>query len=139
MQATKLDHWLKQTFVYETHVFCLRLPDQKFSSAVKVEKLNVKKLGDFKYKLTIKNNEKAQETIDLLKVEHIMYTTRVVNGNNPLNKLIMPAGGKSFTYQLLGRIFILISICSAFFWLYGFFQNEKVRELLKSGLEDLNI
>lgn len=143
MQLTKLDHWLKQRFVYQTHIFCLRLPEERFPKGVSSEALEVSKLGAFKYKLIIKDNDVADSVIELLKSENIMHSTRVVDGKSWLNKWVMPDAGKSFTFQMIGRMLILLSVCSLFFGLYQVSKNEELmsslRVLLQQSIDELNV
>lgn len=139
MQLTKLDHWLKQKFVYETHIFCLRLPDKRFRRSVKVENFNTKKSGDYKYKLRIKKNKEADRVIKVLKEEHIMHAAHIVEGKSPFNGFVMPSGGKSFSYQLLGRLIILTSLVVFLFGIYRLYQNEEVRSKVESAFKELNV
>lgn len=137
MQLTKFDHWLKQKFVYQTHVFTLRLPEQPLSREVFVEEIDVKKRGDFRYKLTIQDNKKAEEVMELLKNEHIMHTTRIIDKKSRFNRFIMPPGGKSFTFQLIGRIVVFTFICSLGYGVYRISKNETAMSLIRSSIEEL--
>jgi len=60
MQLTKLDRWLKERFIYETHIFVLRLPEERLPRGVKIQDVDSKKTGDYKHKLIIKDNELAE-------------------------------------------------------------------------------
>lgn len=139
MQLTKLDHWLQQKFVHQTHIFCLRLPERKLPSGIKIEALNVKKLGDHKYKLVVKSNKRAQKVLGLLKNEGVMYMTQVVDRKGFIGALVVPDRGRSFTYQLLGRALILSSLISVFFFLYRVSQNEAIMSKIKSAVNELNV
>ena len=51
MQLTRLDRWLKERFIYETHIFTLRLPEGGLPSGVRVEEVEQKKSSDYKHRL----------------------------------------------------------------------------------------
>ncbi|MGJ8661051.1 MAG: hypothetical protein ACSHXL_03360 [Bacteroidota bacterium] len=136
MQLTKLDHWLKQKFVYQTYVFCLRLPEKKLGRGVSVEALDIKKTGDFKYKLVIKNNDLAERTLSILKNEHIMHATHIVQAKGLFNKWIMPEKGKSFTWQMIGRLLLLMTLCSLGVGIYKLSKNPEVRSKVKSAVDE---
>ncbi|MGJ8676826.1 MAG: hypothetical protein ACSHX0_04870 [Akkermansiaceae bacterium] len=139
MQLTKLDHWLKQKFVYQTYIFCLRLPEKKLGRGVSVKSLETVKTGDFKYKLVIKDNKVAERTFSILKSEHIMHATHIVNGKGLLNKWIMPDKGRSFTWQMVGRLLILMTLCTVCIGVYKLIQNPEFMSKLSSALDEIKV
>jgi hypothetical protein len=136
MQLTKLDRWLKERFIYETHIFTLRMPEGKLPSGASVEELEQNKGGDYRHCIKIKDNEIAQQVIKLLKEGHIMHAVHVVEGENWYNQRIAPEG-KSFTYMWISRFFILILVCAGAYGIFKLSQNEELVGTIKETIEEL--
>lgn len=136
MQLTKLDRWLKERFIYETHIFTLRLPERKLPSGVKVKDLEQNKGGDYRHRLMIKDNELAQNVIQELKADHIMHAVHVVEGENWYNNRIAPEG-RSFTYMWLFRFVGLILACAGAYGVFQLAQNEDLVKTIKDTIEEL--
>ena len=136
MQQTKFDRWLKESFIYETHIFTLRLPEAKLPRSVKVTSLESKKAGDYKYRLISKSRKQSERLISQLKENHLMYATHIVEKKHWYNSIISPEQ-KSFTYQLIFRVLALISLFSLCWWGYKISQNTALMELLRETLKDL--
>ena len=136
MQLTKLDRWLKERFIYETHIFTLRLPEGDMPVGVDVEELEQNKRGDYRHRILVKDNKIANDVIELLKQNHIMHAIHVVEGKNWYNKRIAPEG-KSFTYMWIFRFFAGVGACSVGMGLMKLWQNEDLRNTLVDTLEEL--
>ena len=136
MQLTKLDRWLKERFIYETHIFVLRLPDEKFPKGVTVKDVKAQKAGDYQYKLIIKDNDLAAYVIQLLKDHSLMYATHVVEGKHWYNSRLAPEG-KSFTLSWISRFLLFLGLCSLGWGLYVFSKNEAVAREIKAAIEEL--
>jgi len=136
MQLTKLDRWLKERFIYETHIFVLRLPDEKLPRGVKVQDVDSRKTGDYKHKLVIKDNDLADYVIQLLKDNRLMYATHVVEGKYWYNNRIAPEG-KSFTFVWVSRFLIFLGLCFAAWGINLIRQNETVVLEIRTAIEEL--
>lgn len=136
MQLTKLDRWLKERFIYETHIFTLRLPECKLPLGVKVKDLEVIKSGDYRHKLIVKDNDKADEVIALLKENSLMYATHVVEGEHWYNDRIAPKG-KSFTYRWILRFIGFIVACLSGWGIYWLSQHPRVVEEIHAAIQEL--
>lgn len=136
MQLTKLDRWLKERFIYETHIFTLRLPERRLPGGVKVVELEQNKGGDYRHRLIIKDNALAETVIGQLKDDHIMHAVHVVEGENWYNKRIAPEG-KSFTYMWLFRFVSMIFVCAAAYGVLQLAQNEELVKTIKDTIEEL--
>jgi len=136
MQQTKFDRWLKEYFIYETHIFVLRLPEDRLPRRVSVAALDQSKAGDYKYKLIAKSNKLASRVLEQLKANHIMYATRVVEGRHFYNGFMAPEG-KSFTLQWIFRFFALCCLASMAWFVYQWSQNTDLVNLLKATYQDL--
>jgi len=136
MQLTKLDRWLKERFIYETHIFTLRLPERELPSGVRVEDVEQNKGGDYRYRIMIKDNEIAENVTRMLKEDHIMHAVHVVEGGNWYNQRIAPEG-KSFTYRWILRFFSLIMVCAGAYGAFKLSQNEELRSTIMDTIEEL--
>ena len=136
MQLTKLDRWLKERFIYETHIFTLRLPERELPSGVRVEDIEQNKGGDYRHRIMIKDNGIAEHMMKLLKEDHIMHAVHVVEGKNWYNQRIAPEG-KSFTYMWILRFFSLIMVCAGAYGAFKLSQNEELRSTIMDTIEEL--
>jgi hypothetical protein len=137
MQLTKLDHWLKQRFIYETHIFTLRLPEEGLVSGVEIQECEQNKGGDYRHRLVIRDNKVAENVITLLRQKQIMHATHIVEGKNWYNRHIAPGSGKSFTYQWIIRFFGLVVACFGAWGIFLLTQNEELVSTLKATIEEL--
>jgi hypothetical protein len=136
MQLTKLDRWLKERFIYETHIFTLRLPERELPSGVRVEDIEQNKGGDYRHRIMIKDNGIAQNMMQLLKEDHIMHAVHVVEGKNWYNQRIAPEG-KSFTYMWIFRFISLIMVCAGAYGVFKLSQNEELRKTIMDTIEEI--
>jgi hypothetical protein len=136
MQLTKLDRWLKERFIYETHIFTLRLPECKLPKGVEIEDVEQSKSGDYRHRIMIKDNEIAQNVMKLLKEDHIMHATHVVEGENWYNQRIAPEG-KSFTYRWILRFISLMILSAGAYGVFKLSQNEELRSTIMDTIEEL--
>jgi len=135
MQQTKLDQWLKETFLYETHIFTMRLPEDKLGRGVSVTDITEQKKGAYKYRLVIKSAKKSEHVIKILKKNHLMYATHVVTAQRSFGKFIAPEGG-SFTYRWILRGIGLVCLISLGCTIYILLQNADLMKTLKETMRD---
>lgn len=136
MQLTKLDRWLKERFIYETHIFTLRLPEEGLPTGVVVKELEENKGGDYRHRLIIQDNEIAEQVIGFLKQQQIMHATHIVEGKHWYNQRIAPTG-RSFTFQWLLRSLTGVFVYFAGWGVYLLSQNEELMNTLKATIEEL--
>lgn len=136
MQLTKLDRWLKERFIYETHIFTLRLPEGGLPKGARVEPFESNRGGDYKNRIIIKDNDLANDVIEILKNERLMYATHVVDGKHWYNKRIAPEG-QSFTFRWINRFVMLALICAAAYGIYLLLQNEELVKTVKDSIDEL--
>lgn len=136
MQLTKLDRWLKERFIYETHIFTLRLPEAGLPRGVRVEDVESEKSGDYRHKLVIRNNALAERVIELLKANHLMYATHVVEGKHWYNQRIAPHG-KSFTYRWILRFCTLVLVCLGAWGAVLLLRNPELIATVKDTFKEL--
>ena len=138
MQQTKFDRWLKEKFIYETHIFTLRLPEEGVPRGVKVRTIEKDQAGEYNYKLIVKSAKKADQMINILKDDHLMYATRVVEGRHFYNGIISPEG-KSFTFLWIFRVLSLSFMCYLAWSGYHLWKNEEFRSLIINTLNDFRV
>jgi len=136
MQLTKFDRWLKERFIYETHIFTLRLPECDMPDGVSLDEIEQNKRGDYRHRIMVKDNRVANDVVELLKQNHIMHAIHVVEGKNWYNHRIAPEG-KSFTYMWIFRFIGLIALCSAGFGILKLWQNEALRNTVMDTINEL--
>ena len=53
MQLTKFDRWIRERYIYRTHIYAMRMPDAPLPSDILVEELEdmdyIRNLGNGKY------------------------------------------------------------------------------------------
>lgn len=136
MQLTKLDRWLKERFVYETHILTLRLPEDKLPTGVVLQDVEQNKGGDYKHRLIVKDNDLAGQMVTQLKESHIMHAVHVVEGHHWYNKRIAPEG-QSFTYRWIFRFITMIMLSAGAYGMFKLSQNEELRATIMGAIEDL--
>jgi hypothetical protein len=136
MQQTSFDRWLKECFIYETHIFTLRLPDDKLPRGVKVKPVEQGKSGDYRYRLIVKSNSVADRLLEQLKASHIMYATHVVEGRHVYNRFLAPKG-KSFTFQWIFRFLGLFCALSLVWFIYRMSLDGELMNTLDETIQDL--
>lgn len=134
MQQTKLDQWLKERFIYETHILTLRLPDEPLPKGVEVQPTDQTSKGAYQHKLIVKSNEQAEEVIVLLKENHFMHSVLVVEGKHWYNRRIAPEG-ESFTYRWILRGLGLILVLSACWVIYLLMENADLIKSIKETMK----
>ncbi|WP_411847201.1 hypothetical protein AAFN60_07290 [Roseibacillus persicicus] len=101
---TPVDHWLRETFLLETHFYCLRLPE-KVPSGVKVRELPNSPTSKYRYRLIARSNRSSDRVVKKMNEEGLMFATQVVEKKTPLKPLIAPKGGS-----------VLLNV----FWMFSF-------------------
>ncbi|WP_193211053.1 hypothetical protein [Luteolibacter marinus] len=96
MQLTRLDRWLRQRFVYETHVYTLRRPEF-VPAGVIAEELPDTPGRKYKHRFIVRSEVSVNALIENLRSANQMFTTRVVDREAWYVPLIAPQG-KSVTW-----------------------------------------
>jgi len=91
--------------------------------------------GAYKHKLSIKPRKKADEVIELLKENHLMYSTKVIETKNWYNKILSPKG-QSFTYRWILRVIGLLMLASFAWCIYVLLQNAGLVQTLEETFKD---
>ena len=99
MQLTRIDRWLRERFVYETHVFTLRVPPRLPSGVIAQEMPDVPG-RTYRHRFVARNPKSAARLINTLKQNNQMFATRIVDRSAWYVPLIAPKD-KSLVYWLL--------------------------------------
>ena len=114
MQLTRFDRWLREKFVYETHIQTLR-PPESIPAGIHAEELPDAPGKRYKHLFVAKSSGAADELIRQLKENSQMYTTQIVDRDAWYVPFLAPKE-KSVTWWLISVA--VISTCSFFVLLY---------------------
>jgi hypothetical protein len=134
MQLTRFDRWLRERFVYETHIYTLRLPES-IPAGVIAEELPDSPGRKFKHRFILRSDSAVKALIEELRDGNQMFTTRVVDREAWYVHLIAP-NGKSVTWWLVWLGFTMVAV-------FGLVQLGRVAwanpELRKNVTEAIEI
>ena len=100
MQLTKIDRWLREKFIYRTHIYTMRLPETGLPSSILVEELEASPTRKFRYRLVANADRDVRAVISTLKAGNQMFATRIEEANPWYKKIIAPEG-KSFFFRVV--------------------------------------
>ena len=133
MQLTRFDRWLREKYVYETHIHTLR-PPESIPAGIQAVELPEVPGKRYKHLFVARSTEAADELIRHLKENSQMYTTQIVDRDAWFVPFIAPKE-KSVSWWLASVA--LISIASFFVLLYlkGLVQDPEFRKNFMEALE----
>jgi hypothetical protein len=134
MQLTRFDRWLREKFVYETHIHTLRPPDA-IPRGIRVVDLPDIPGKRYKHLFVAGSSRLADALIQQLKQDGQMYTTQVVDRKSWYVPFIAPKG-KSLSWWLISTIIITISIFAGLIYLKGLTEDAEFR---KNFIEAVNL
>jgi hypothetical protein len=108
MQLTRFDRWLRERFVYETHIYTMR-PLGELPFGVIAEDLPEIPGRRFRHRFIARKPELATQIISFLKGQNMMFTTRVVDRSAWYVPLIAPKG-KSITFWFAWSFITLVAV-----------------------------
>ena len=129
MQLTQFDRWLREKFIYRTHVYTMRLPESGVPSQVMVEELEDAPTRRYKYRLIVSAKRDLETLLAALRNGNQMFTTRVVE-TNPWYKPIIAPKGKSFFFRMFWWAVVLGLVIAAFVVCYNILSNEELKSEL---------
>lgn len=108
MQLTRFDRWLREKYVYETHIHTLRLPE---SLPAGIQARDIPDVPGKRYKhlFVASRSSDANQLINQLRENSQMYTTQIVDRSVWYVPFIAPKN-KSVTWWLFSLVIILISV-----------------------------
>ena len=126
MQLTRFDRWLREKYVYETHIHTLRPPE---SVPLGIRTVEIPDIPGKRYKhlFVASSSKHADELIAQLKENSQMYTTQIVDREAWFVPLIAPKD-KSVTWWLFSMFIISIASFFALLYLKGLVENPDFRK-----------
>ena len=101
MQQTRLDRWLKEKFVLETHVLTLSEPPH-VPAGVKLEPQELTMSNRFKFRMIVRDRRELERTLQALVDANQTFTTKVQPRKTVLRRVFDDPLGASFTWRVVG-------------------------------------
>jgi len=135
MQLTRLDRYLRERFVYETHVYTLRLPASIPAGTIAEELPDVPG-RKFRHRFILRSDKAVATLIEELRSANQMFTTRVVDREAWYVPLLAP-NGKSVTWWLIWAVVTAVGVLAVIQIGQTAWANEELRKNLGEALEIL--
>jgi hypothetical protein len=126
MQLTSFDRWLREKYVYETHIHTLR-PPEAIPRGIRVIDLPDVPGKRYKHLYVAGSSKVADELISELKANSQMYTTQIVDKKAWYVPLIAPKG-ISVTWWIISCVSIIIAIFCGLIYLKGLTEDPEFRK-----------
>lgn len=133
MQLTRFDHWLREKFVYETHIHTLR-PTEKVPRKVRFVELPEAPGRRYKYLYIARSSKAADQLLLQLKEASQMYTTQIVDKQAWYVPFIAPKT-KSVTWWLFSAVVFAISGFFVLTYLRSLVENPSFRKNFSEAIE----
>lgn len=114
---TPVDHWLRDKFLLQTHVYTLRLPE-KLPRGVTVRELPESPSNKYRYRMVADTSIATEKLVTKLGEAGMMFKTQVVEKNTPLKPIIAPKGG-----SVLLSVFWMFSLAGLTYGLLKMFKT----------------
>jgi len=135
MQLTRLDRYLRERFVYETHVYTLRLPASIPAGTIAEELPDVPG-RKFRHRFILRSDKAVATLIEELRSANQMFTTRVVDREAWYVPLLAP-NGKSVTWWLIWAVVTAVGVLGVIHVGRTAWANVELRKNLGEALEIL--
>lgn len=135
MQLTRFDRWLREKFVYETHIQTLRLPEY-IPAGIRTVELPDSPGKRYKHLFIAKNSKAADKLIQSLKENSQMYTTQIIDRDAWFVPFIAPKD-RSVSWWIISVILISVSMFFVLLYVKGLVQNPEFRQNFAEALEIL--
>ena len=135
MQLTRFDRWLRERFVYETHIQTLR-PPESIPKGIRAKALPDTPGKRFKHLFIASNTKIADAFIANLKDANLMFSTTVVDRQTWFVPWLAPKG-KSISWMLL---WIVLGGSALFFggrYLVDLFSSPELRKMISEAIDIL--
>lgn len=135
MQLTRIDRWLKETFVYEIQIYTLReapAPPGKIRHIDLPEKSGRR----FKHLYTTNDPVAAEKLLIKLKEENQMFTTKVVDKDGWWVQFIAPEG-RSPTWYVVSAFLFMALATPLVIWIRSLLADPEFIQNVKDTFETL--
>jgi len=136
MQLTRLDRWLRESFVLQTQIYTMRAVEP-VPGGLRYEELPDQPGRRFRFRYTAKRSKDADKFIALLKYNGQMFTTRIVEKQAWYVPYLAPKNNGSVTWFVITSTFIAFSVISALGVAVRLWQNPEIQAHLRESLQIL--
>jgi len=136
MQLTRFDRWLRETYVYETHILTLR-PPTSIPLGIRVAELPDAAGKRYKHLFIAHSNKAADDLIRQLRENGQMYMTRVVDRNAWFVPFIAPKN-KSPSWWLISLVIICICLFFSLLYIKSLAEDPVFRKNFAETLKIMN-
>jgi hypothetical protein len=133
MQLTRFDRWLREKFVYETHIHTLR-PPESLPAGIQTVELPEVPGKRYKHLFIARNSAAADELIRVLKENSQMYTTQIVDRDAWFVPFVAPKE-KSVTWWLASVLVFSVSGFFVLLYIKGLVQDPEFRNNAMEALK----
>ena len=133
MQLTRFDRWLREKYVYETHIHTLR-PPESLPAGIQTREIPEVPGKRYKHLFVASRSSDADQLISLLKENSQMYTTQIVDRKDWYVPFIAPKN-KSVTWWLFSMTIISISVLLALAYLKTLAEDPDFRNNFMDALK----
>ena len=134
MQLTKFDRWIREKYIYRTHIYTMRLPETGVPSDVLVEELEDSPTRRFRFRLVANETHDVDSVLRVLKEGNQMFATRIVEVNPWYKRFVAPEG-KSFFYRLVWIGIALMAVAAIIAMGIRIAMNPKLQENLMEAFQ----
>ncbi len=127
---TKVDHWLRETFLLRTEIYTMRLPEG-LPSGVKTQELPESASRQHKFRLLCPSSKVADGLAVRFREEGLMFATQVVEKNPWFKPLIAPQNG-----SVVFNVFWLFSFAAMIFGMLRLGDHLRQNEKFMGELRD---
>jgi hypothetical protein len=126
MQLTRFDRWLREKYVYQTHIQTLRPPDSLPDGIIAVD-LAEEPGKRYKYLFIAKREKIADAFIAQLKENGQMFVTQIVDSDAWYVRFMAPKN-KSLTWSLVSIVLGAIIVICILLYLKGLTDDPELRK-----------
>lgn len=134
MQLTQFDRWLREKFIYRTHIYTMRLPESGVPSQVLIEELEESPTRRYRYRLIVNARRDLEILLAVLRKGNQMFATRIVEGNPWYRPIIAPEG-KSFFFRLFWWAVVIVVAFTVLILGYAVITNEGLKTDIMESLD----
>ena len=133
MQLTRFDRWLREKYVYETHIHTLRAPES-LPDGIQTREIPDVPGKRYKHLFVATSSSNADQLIAQLRENSQMYTTQIVDRDDWYVPFLAPKG-KSVTWWLFSMVMITISVFFALVYIKGLAEDPDFRKNFMEALK----